>query len=313
MDYHLLKLGTRGSPLALWQAERVKTLLETKHKNLKVELIIIHTTGDKILDKPLVQVGDKGIFTKEIENALLANEIDLAVHSFKDLPTVLPEGLGIVSIPERSAPFDAILSRNSSSLKELPDNPVIATGSLRRLAQILIARPDATVVDIRGNVNTRLRKFEESTWDALIMAHAGILRMGWEDKIAGVLSLDEMIPAPAQGALAIEARLDDAATRFFLESIHNPNIATGILAERACLAVMEGGCQVPMGAYAQVQNNKITLYGFVSNLDGTHYFRETIEDNPSHPEETGQRLAEQILAAGGDNIIAELKKDITLR
>jgi hydroxymethylbilane synthase len=312
-DSFLFKLGTRGSPLALWQADRVKAMLQETRPDATVEIVIIHTIGDKILDKPLVQVGGKGIFTKEIENALLAREIDFAVHSFKDLPTVLPDGLAIVSIPDRSDPFDAIFSRSGTSLATLPPNPTIATGSLRRKAQVLIARPDAAVVDIRGNVNTRLAKYRDSDWDALIMAQAGIVRMGWQDKISGVLSIDEMIPAPAQGALAIEARCDDQRTIDLLQSIHNQEVAVGVLAERAFLAVMEGGCQVPMGAFAEVNPKSLRLHGFASNLDGSIYFNQILEGSILHPEETGKKLAHHILDNGGHKIVQQLKSNTDTR
>ncbi|MDX9753669.1 MAG: hydroxymethylbilane synthase [bacterium] len=309
----VFKLGTRGSPLALWQAERVKSLLLQAQPELHIEIVIIHTTGDKILDKPLIQVGGKGIFTKEIENAMLAGEIDFAVHSFKDLPTVLPEGLAIVAIPERSEPMDAILSRGGTTLATLPPNPTIATGSLRRRAQVRIARPDSTVVDIRGNVNTRLRKFYESPWDALIMAHAGLVRMEWQDRIGGVLPLEEMIPAPAQGALAIEARKDDTRTQTLLSSIHDPQAAQGVWAERAFLATLEGGCQVPMGAFAQLSEQTITLHGFVSNLDGSIYFRESLQGPHTDPSTLGIQLAQHILARGGQAIIEDLKSNTQTR
>lgn len=307
------KLGTRGSPLALWQAERVKHLLTRQCPDVNIELVIIETKGDKILDKPFIQVGGKGIFTKEIENALLDKSIDFAVHSFKDLPTAQPDGLSIVSIPERSAPFDCLIARQGDSLAALPENPVIATGSLRRRSQVLIARPDAKVVDIRGNVNTRLRKFEESDWDALIMAQAGLLRMGWKEKCAGILAVEEMLPAPAQGALAIEARAEDEETRAILQTIHDETIALGVQAERGFLATMEGGCQVPMGAYAEVNEGKLKLHGFVSNLDGSDYFKDTIETGADSPFQTGLALAQKILEMGGQDIVNELKSDTQIR
>ena len=301
------KLGTRGSPLALWQAERAKTLLQQSAPAHRVEIVPIQTTGDKILDKPLVQVGGKGIFTKEIELALLQGEIDFAVHSYKDLPTVLPEGLGVVCIPERESPFDALFARKGTRLCDLPEQPILATGSLRRRAQILSVRPDARVVDVRGNVNTRLRKFRESEWDGLIMAHAAIERMGWGDQIAGVLSPDEMLPAPAQGALAIEARLDDAETLALLETIHNPEAAITSRAERAFLATLEGGCQVPIAAYAVVENGGIVLQGLIASLDGKTCIRRSVQAPADQAIEAGQQLAEGVLAAGGKKIIEELK------
>jgi hydroxymethylbilane synthase len=297
------KLGTRGSPLALWQAERVQALLQETNPGVVIEIVIIQTTGDKILDKPLVQIGDKGLFTKEIEIALLEGGIDLAVHSFKDLPTQLPEGLIISSIPERDSPFDALISRQASSLSELPANPVIATGSLRRKAQILAARPDAEVVDIRGNINTRLQKFHDSDWDALIMAEAGMRRMGWVDKISGVLSIDEMLPAPAQGALAVETRMGGQRTIALVESINDPDTSVGVEAERAFLAELEGGCQVPIAAYSIVDGEIMTLHGLISSLDGKNLVRRTTEAPLSNPALTGRSLAQAIKSNGGQEII----------
>lgn len=301
------RLGTRGSPLAMWQARQVQALLSEKRPDVVVEIVVIHTTGDKILDKPLVQLGGKGVFTKEIEHALLAGEIDFAVHSYKDLPTQLPDGLEIVSIPERDSPFDALLAREGRLLKELPPHPTIATGSLRRRAQVLAARPDATVVDLRGNVNTRLRKYHESHWDAMIMAEAGLRRMGWADRIAGILPIEEMLPAPAQGALAIEAREEDERTQALLRAIHDDAAAAGARAERAFLATLEGGCQVPIAAYAVVENGSLTLHGLVSSLDGTQRVRESQTTGLDDPEGTGRRLAERVWKSGGREIIEALR------
>ena len=303
----LFWLGTRGSPLALWQAERVQSLLREKRPDVTIELVPIQTTGDKILDKPLVQVGGKGVFTKEIELALLKRKVDFAVHSFKDLPTQLPEGLAIICIPERDSPFDALFSRRGLSLKSLPKNPLVATGSLRRRAQVLAVRPDAQVIDVRGNVNTRLRKYRESDWDGLIMAMAGIRRMGWEEQIAGILSTEEMLPAPAQGALAVEARADDADTRELLLEIHDETTAAGVRAERAFLSTLEGGCQVPIGAYAMRQEETITLEGLIATLDGALVIRERISGPVHESASLGIRLAETVLAKGGSEIIEQLK------
>ncbi len=294
--------------MALWQAERVQALLKKTRPEVSVEIEIIHTSGDKILDKPLVQIGGKGIFTKEIEDALLREDIDFAVHSFKDLPTVLPDGLEIIAIPERDNPFDALFSKTASSLANLPKNPTIATGSLRRKSQVLALRPDTTVVDIRGNVNTRLRKYRESEWDGLIMAMAGIRRMGWEDQIAGLLNPDEMLPAPAQGALAVEARNDDEATYALLNSIHDKETAAGVKAERAFLASLEGGCQVPIAAYAEsTGDSKIKLTGLVASLDGRDCIRESLEDISEKAEEIGNTLAQRVYENGGQKIIEALK------
>ncbi len=300
------KLGTRSSPLALWQAERVTALMQQNNPDVEIEIVKITTTGDKVLDKPLVQVGDKGIFTKEIENALLDKTIDFAVHSFKDLPTKFPDGLGITAIPERDSPFDALISRKAACLKNLSKNPTVATGSLRRKAQILSLRPDAHVVDIRGNVNTRLRKYEESDWDALIMAMAAIHRMEWDNKIANILSPEEMLPAPAQGALAVETRLDDEPTNALLQTIHDQTTAKTVQAERAFLAVLEGGCQVPIAAYAILEENQIELTGLISSLDGKQCLRESRKAPADDPISLGRALAEQMLENGGKEIIQEL-------
>lgn len=305
-DRNHYRLGTRGSPLALWQAERVRTILKEKHPCAEIEIAIVQTTGDKILDKPLVQIGDKGLFTKEIEKALQEGEIDFAVHSFKDLPTALPEGLAIVSIPERDSPFDALIAKEAVRLRDLPKNPAIATGSLRRRAQILAVRPDARVVDIRGNVNTRLRKYDESNWDALVMAEAGLRRMGWIDRIAGTLDIGEMLPAPAQGALAVEARRDDERTTLLLQTTHNPRIAAGVEAERAFLAALQGGCQVPIAAYAIIHGSELLLHGLLANLDGNPCIRETLSGPSSNPAAVGDSLANRILRQGGQEIIDNL-------
>ncbi|MBZ0256015.1 hydroxymethylbilane synthase [bacterium] len=300
-------LGTRGSPLALWQADRVKALLAEAQPECKVEIEIIHTIGDKILDKPLVQVGGKGIFTKEIENALLDKTIDFAVHSFKDLPTVLPGGLGVTAIPERDSPFDALISRRYSSILEMPESPVIATGSLRRRAQILALRPKANVIDLRGNVNTRFQKYDDADWDGMIMAHAAIRRMGWDDRIAAVILPLEMLPAPAQGAIAIESRLEDEETTALLQSIHAKTTAVSVIAERSFLATLEGGCQVPMAAHATVTDGTVSLEGLVASLDGEPILRGSKQAPCDNAEALGRELAQSLIDQGADAIIESLK------
>lgn len=295
------RLGTRSSPLALWQAEHVCALLQEKHPDAAVEIVKIVTSGDKILDKPLVQVGGKGIFTKEIEQAMLEGRIDFAVHSFKDLPTELPAGLEISCIPERSSPFDALFSSKAKSIMDMPPNPTIATGSLRRKAQILRIRPDANVIDIRGNVNTRLNKYHESEWDGFIMAHAAVMRMEWHEQVH-IVSTAELLPAPAQGALAIENRMDDEDTKALLSSIHNPKIAPAVMAERAFLAAMEGGCQIPLAAYACRYGNALSLTGLISTLDGKESIRRTEYGSAENPQIIGEQLAQSILQQGGQGI-----------
>lgn len=290
----------------MWQAERVKSLLEVTLPNQPVEIVIIHTRGDKILDKPYVQVGGKGIFTKEIEDALLAGEIDFAVHSFKDLPAVQPEGLDIVCIPERDSPYDALFSTSVSRLSDLPEAPTLATGSPRRRAQLLALRPQATILDLRGNVNTRLKKFHESEWDGMIMAHAAIRRMGWEERIAGPIAIEEMLPAAAQGALAIEARTDDQATREALDAIHNKQTAISVTAERAFLANLEGSCHIPIAAYGQVNDATLHLEGMLASLDGDPLIRQRIDGPIEEAQRLGTELAESIKQAGGQAIIERL-------
>lgn len=297
----VFKLGTRSSPLALWQADRVSTLLKQFQPDIQMEIIKITTSGDKILDKPLVQVGGKGIFTKEIEEAMQREEIDFAVHSFKDLPTVLPDGLEVTCIPERSSPFDALFSPSSNAIRGLPKNPTIATGSLRRKAQILYLRPDAEVVDIRGNVNTRLKKYEEAGWDGFIMAHAAVVRMEWEDKVH-IISPKEILPPPAQGALAIECRSDDDETKTLLAAIHNKHIAPAVWAERSFLSAMEGGCQIPLAAYAGLYGNCLALTGLISALDGKESIRQSVYGSSEDPYSLGKQLAETILQNGGEEI-----------
>jgi len=244
-----------------------------------------------------------------MEEAMLAGKIDFAVHSYKDLPTLLPDGLAVVCVPDRDSPFDALFSHDSQgaeTLNDLPENPVIASGSLRRKAQILIARPDAEVVDIRGNVNTRLQKFDDSDWAGLIMAHAAIRRMEWEEKNFAILQPDEMLPAPAQGALAVEAREDDVDTRELLAHIHDETTAVGVVAERVFLAKLEGGCQVPIAAYATCAENTITLEGLISSTDGKQHIRSSASAT-GNPAELGEALADEMLANGGEEIIEALK------
>lgn len=308
MTKKLFKLGTRKSPLALWQADRVCDLLQKHHPDTTVEIVKIVTSGDKILDKPLVQVGGKGIFTKEIEQAMMDGEIDFAVHSFKDLPTELPGGLEISCIPERSSPFDALFSKGAKSITEMQENPTIATGSLRRKAQILNLRPDANVVDIRGNVNTRLQKFHDSNWDGFIMAHAAAMRMEWQDQVNSI-SPQEILPAPAQGALAIESRIGDEETKQFLSSTHNESISHAVMAERTFLAVMEGGCQVPVGAYASQYGDSLSLTGLIASLDGKHLIRKTGYGPAEFPHELGKKVAEFVLQNGGQEIKEALIKE----
>ena len=296
----LLTIGSRGSQLALWQANWVKQRLEALGETCRIE--IIKTTGDKITDVPLAQVGTKGLFTKESEEALLDGRIDLAVHSLKDLPTELPDGLLISAIPSREDPRDALVG---APLAELATGAKVGTSSLRRVAQLRAARPDLAIESVRGNVDTRLRKLGEGQYDALVMAAAGLRRLGWEARIAECLPVEVMCPAVGQGALAIEtreegdaarscARLDDAGARVCVE------------AERAVLATLGGGCQVPIGAYARITGDRLDLVAIVASPDGARLIRKNAAGPPAARVRIGEELGRRLLDAGAREILEEV-------
>ncbi|MBN2705599.1 MAG: hydroxymethylbilane synthase, partial [Deltaproteobacteria bacterium] len=264
-----ITIGTRGSALALWQANWVKSELEREYPGIEVTLRIIKTKGDKILDVPLAKVGGKGLFVKEIEDALLAGEIDLAVHSMKDVPTALPAGLQVEIIPTREDPRDAFFSRDGRTLRELPAGALIGTSSLRRKAQLLHAFPHLETRDLRGNIDTRLKKMERGEYDGIILAYAGVKRLGWADKVTELLPPEVSLPAIAQGALGIETRARDDFNNQRLAFFHHAESALAVRAERALLRTLEGGCQVPIAAYATVDaDRRIQLSGLVASLDG---------------------------------------------
>jgi hydroxymethylbilane synthase len=303
-----LRIGTRGSALALWQAGWVKARLEALHPPITIgaEIAVIKTTGDKILDVPLARVGGKGLFLKEIEEALLAGSIDLAVHSLKDVPAEIPEGLLLAAIPPREDPRDAWVSRTASSLNALPMGAVVGTSSLRRQAQILHLRPDLTVLPLRGNVETRLRKLDEGVCDAVILAAAGLHRLGWRERITAYCPSAEILPAIGQGALGVEARKDDFETLALLSPLDDPETARCVLAERAFLRRLGGGCQVPIAGHAALREGRLTLEGLVASPDGRQMIRQAITGPPSEGEALGIQLAERILEAGGREILEEL-------
>lgn len=311
-------IGTRGSALALWQAEKVAGLLKEAHPGLLVELEVIQTKGDKVLDLALSKIGDKGLFTKELENALFDRRADLAVHSLKDMQTLLPGGLALACITERAEPEDALVARTGMRLETLPEGARVATGSLRRRAQLLAMRPDLQIEEVRGNVGTRLERYREHGWDGMILARAGLVRLGLEREIAEVIPPDVMIPAVGQGALGIETRADDLETIELLGAIaHRPTRITSEL-ERAFLRRLEGGCQAPIGAYATTTTREddrvdITLTGFVSSLDGTNAMRDqvtaTIDVNHPEPGHHGLELAEKMLTKGAAEILAALDRE----
>jgi len=299
-------IGSRGSKLALWQAEHVKSLLYEFYPDLRIKMKIIKTKGDQILDTPLAKIGDKGLFTKEIEEALLNQRIDLAVHSMKDLPTNLPEHLAIGAVLEREDPRDAFVSLRYNRFNDLPENAVVATSSLRRKACILHHRPDIKIVDIRGNVDTRLRKLKEENYDGIILAVAGLFRLGLKNHIKEIISPEMMLPAVSQGALSIEIRKNDDLLKYRLQPIHDQNTYSSILAERAFLRKLEGGCQVPIGALATIDQDKLSLQGFVSDLQGSKFYRGVLSRKPNKAEKIGTKLAEKLLEQGAQKVLEEI-------
>lgn len=297
-----LRIGTRASQLALWQANWTKAQLEQRYPGIVVELVKIKTMGDKILDVPLAQVGGKGLFVKEIEEAMLRGEIDLAVHSMKDVPTEFPEELGLVVTTEREDPRDAFIS-DGVTFSQLRQGARIGTSALRRQAQLLKARPDLEMVIIRGNVETRIRKLKEDNLDAVILAAAGLNRLGFTDVISELLSVDFSIPAIGQGALGLECRLDDHATIEALAFLNHADTAAAVAAERALLKRCEGGCQVPIAAHGTVQGATLTLVGLIASVDGQQTVRDTLSGPASQAVALGVQLAERLLAAGGRQIL----------
>ncbi len=302
-----IKIGTRGSKLALWQAGWVKSILEKKFPPIHIAIIIIKTQGDKILDVPLAKVGGKGLFVKEIEQALLARRIDIAVHSMKDMPADIPQGLCIGAIPERENPLDVFISRNGAGFNELAGGSVIGTSSLRRSAQLRHARPDMVIQSIRGNLDTRLKKLESENFDALVLAAAGVKRLNLEHKITEYLDPQFMLPAIGQGALCIEIRKDDSTAGPLVAALdHAPTRAT-VAGERAFLNRLEGGCQVPIAGHGRISENQFTLTGLVAEVDGTRVIRGEKSGPPDSSETSGIELAEELLARGADKILEKLK------
>ncbi len=307
MDKNQIIIGSRGSELALWQAQHIAEMLNDAYPELMVAIEIIHTTGDKILDTSLSIIGGKGVFTKEIETALLDGQIDLAVHSLKDLPTALPEGLVIGAIPERANVQDAFLSNDKNAqLLHLPDGATIATGSLRRKAQLLAKRPDFQIVDIRGNVPTRIRKLLESDWDGMILASAGLERLGLTEHVVHTISLEWLLPAVGQGALAIECRADDAEMLERLAALDHPPTLAAVSAERALLAALGGGCQVPIGAHGIVTDNEIELSACIAALNGASVVRAVHTGHVNAVEQIGRELARTLLDMGGRELLGEM-------
>lgn len=306
---HKIIIGSRGSELALWQANFVKRELERKNKNVSVEIKIIKTKGDKILDVALSKIGDKSLFTKELETELLNNKIDLAVHSLKDLQTEIPKGLKLAAVTKRHNVQDVLIARKKgTTIFNLPDGATVATGSLRRRCQLLHLRPDLNLVELRGNVPSRIKKFLESDWDAIILARAGVERLKLDKYISSIIKTDVMLPAVGQGALGIETRSDNKIVNDIVKSIHHENTYKAVLAERALLKTLEGGCQVPIGAFAEVKPNGLFLNALVGSLDGSLTFRKKIHGSKNNPEKLGRLLATDLLKAGAKTILDEIYK-----
>lgn len=306
MTDQVIRIATRQSPLALWQAEYVKAELEKHHPGIQVELLGFTTKGDVLLDSPLSKIGGKGLFVKELEVAMLANEADIAVHSMKDVPMEFPEGLGLTVICPREKPTDAFVSNTYKTLDELPEGAVVGTSSLRREAQLRARRPDLQIKTLRGNVNTRLRKLDEGQYDAIILATAGLLRLEMADRIASEITPEESLPAGGQGAVGIECRTDDQKTIELLKPLHHQTTAYRVIAERAMNRRLEGGCQVPIACYATLNDTEDELYlrGLVASTDGTEILRDELRGTPDQAEQMGIELAERLLAAGADKILA---------
>jgi hydroxymethylbilane synthase len=296
-----LRIGSRGSQLALWQANHIAGLL--RERGHEVEIEIIQTSGDKITDVALAKVGTKGMFTKEIEEALVARRVDLAVHSLKDLPTQLPPGLELAAITEREDARDAFCSRLHSGIEKLRQHARVGTSSLRREAQLKAIRPDLNIHPLRGNVDTRLRKLEQGEYDAVILASAGLKRLGKTELIKQIISTDIMCPAAGQGALGIEIREGDATTRRYLEFLDDSHARAATTCERALLNHLGGGCQVPIGAFAETRNGQLHLEAIVADPDGSKLLRESRDGDLSDPEKLGRDVGETLLQRGGDKIL----------
>jgi hydroxymethylbilane synthase len=305
----IVRIGTRGSLLALTQSGFIQKQIEALWPDVRVELTIIKTTGDKIQDVPLAKVGGKGLFVKEIEEALLAREVDLAVHSMKDVPALLPQGLVIGVVPKREDPRDVLVTDKARSLMDLPPSARVGSSSLRRAAQVRFHRPDIQVENLRGNLDTRLRKLKEGLYDAILLAAAGLHRMGWRDRITAYLEVEDFLPAIGQGALGLEFRKDDAPIRNLLMPLHHEDTFITVQAERSLLERLEGGCQVPIGGHARVVGKRVELTGLVASVDGSTVFRASRTAPGEDAARLGIQVAEELLAAGARSILEEVYRE----
>lgn len=303
-----IKIGTRGSQLALYQANKIKEKLTKACPEYNFDIEIIKTKGDKILDVALSKIGDKGLFTKEIETALIKGQIDMAVHSLKDLPTNLPENLCLGGVLKRGEFRDALVSKNGKKLAELTSKDVIATSSLRRIAQLLKYNPDFTIIDIRGNVNTRMEKMQNGYCDAMVMAAAGLQRLDFNDKITEIIDEKVIIPAVSQGAIAIEIRENDPLISELMDKINHQETLRAVLAERVFLNKLEGGCQIPIGCYTQINDQQFSITGFISNVDGSEVIQDTFSGELKNAQKIAAELAESFVKKGATKILDEIRK-----
>ena len=298
-----LKIATRQSPLALWQANYVKDRLQQLYPDLTIELVPMVTKGDVILDSPLAKIGGKGLFVKELENALLTKEADIAVHSMKDVPMQFPEGLGLAVICQREDPRDAFVSHSYRTFAELPQGAVVGTSSLRRQCQLKALRPDLDIRSLRGNVGTRLSKLDNGDYDAIILASAGLIRLGSADRIASFIDVEQSLPAAGQGAVGIECRTDDMQVQALLAPLADAETTYCVRAERAMNNHLQGGCQVPIGGYAVLQQGQLYLRALVGDIDGSRIIRAEGKSAVENAEILGVKIAEQLLAQGADKIL----------
>ena len=306
MSIDLLRIATRKSPLALWQAEHVRERLQAAHAGLQVELVTMSTQGDRVLDSPLAKIGGKGLFVKELELAILEDRADIAVHSMKDVPAKLPQGLTIGAILEREDPHDAFVSNRFAAISDLPQGARVGTSSLRRQCQLRAVRPDLHILDLRGNVGTRLSKLDSGEYDAIVLACAGLKRLGMGERITRAIPTDEMLPAIAQGVIGIECRLDDEGVAELIKPLAHFDTSLRTRAERAMNAALAGGCQAPVAGYCELKDGLIALRGLVGWPDGSEIIRAGISGKPEEAASMGRTLAEELLARGGRQILDEL-------
>ena len=304
-----IRIATRKSPLAMWQAEHVASELKRVHPEIEIEIVGMTTQGDKILDTPLAKIGGKGLFIKELEQGLLSDQADIAVHSMKDVPVEFPEGLHLAVIMQREDPRDAFVSNTYKTIDELPQGACVGTSSLRRQSQLAEQRPDLVIKSLRGNVNTRLRKLDEGEYDAIILAAAGLIRLGFQERITAFIAPEQSLPAIGQGAVGIECRSDDERVNKLIAPLHHQDTASCVLAERAMNQRLNGGCQVPIAGYAMLENGELWLRGLVGEPDGSRIIRGEVDGKPEESEAMGEGLAERLLEWGADRILEALYAD----